>query len=115
MIKVYGIPNCDTIKKTKDWLNKKSISFEFYDYKKEGISTEKLKAWSDKAGWELLLNKRGTTWKELPAAQQAKVTDAKTAIEVMRENPSMIKRPVIETKNGILVGFDEEQFKKQLK
>ena len=112
---VYGIKNCDTVKKAIDWLKKKNIAFEFHDYKTQGISEEKLKEWTKQVSWEILLNKRGTTWKKLDAAVQEKTNNEKAAIAVMRENTSIIKRPVIE-KNGkvIAVGFDEKEYSKKI-
>jgi arsenate reductase len=115
MITVYGIPNCDTIKKTRDWLDEHKIKFAFHDYKKSGISKEKLSAWSKKVGWEILLNKKSSTWRSLSTEEQQKVTSETTAIKVMMENNSIIKRPVIESGDVILVGYNEEQFIKHLK
>jgi arsenate reductase len=113
---VYGIPNCDTIKKTKDWLTKHKINFEFHDYKKEGISKAKLETWSKQVGWEILLNKKSSTWRGLSSTEQGKITGQPAAIKLMMENTSIIKRPVIELTNGtIVVGYDEEKFIKQLK
>ena len=115
MITVYGIPNCDTIKKTRDWLDEHKIEYTFHDYKKSGISKEKLSAWSKKVGWEILLNKKSSTWRNLSPDEQKKVTSEITAIKVMMENNSIIKRPVIENGDVILVGYNEEQFIKHLK
>ncbi len=112
-ITVYGIPNCDTIRKTLDWYKKKNIRVEFYDYKKYGIKKEKLAAWCKEVGWELLLNKKSTTWRSLPPAEQQLVTNEKIAIQLMIEYPSIIKRPVIEMNNKIMVGFNETYFTKQ--
>ncbi|MBX9851034.1 MAG: ArsC family reductase [Cytophagaceae bacterium] len=112
---IYGIKNCDTVKKATDWLKKKNIAFEFHDYKTQGISEEKLKEWTKQVSWEILLNKRGTTWKKLSAAVQGKTNNEKAAVAVMRENTSIIKRPVIE-KNGkiIAVGFDEKEYSNKI-
>lgn len=114
-MKVYGIPNCNTVKKAIDWLKSNADDFEFYDYKKKGISEEKLREWSKEVGWEKLINKKGTTWRTLPAEQQQKVTNEKSAIELMIEKPSVIKRPVIEKDGKLIVGFDEEEYKNGLK
>lgn len=113
MIIVYGIPNCDTIKKTIKWLEAHKQTFVFHDYRKEGISREMLKDWSRQVGWEILLNKRSTTWKELDAAVQATATNETNAIRVMQQHPTLIKRPVI-TKNGkvVAVGFNESEMSK---
>jgi Spx/MgsR family transcriptional regulator len=112
---VYGIPNCDTIKKTLDFLKKNTIPFEFHDYKKSGISKEKLNAWCKQAGWEILLNKKSSTWRGLSIAVQQKITDQTSAIKIMMENNSIIKRPVIEKGKILLVGFIETEIIKLLK
>lgn len=113
---VYGIKNCDTVKKSLSWLTAHKMMFEFHDYKTQNITESKLKAWSAQVGWEVLLNKKGTTWRKLDEKTQASVTNEKAAIAVMLENTSIIKRPVIEKGNKILaVGFDEEVYKKQMK
>ncbi len=112
-ITVYGIPNCDTIKKTLDWYRKKNIPVDFYDYKKYGVRKEKLLQWIKEVGWELLLNKKSTTWRSLSLADQQKVTNEKVAMQLMIEFPSIIKRPVIEMNNKIMVGFNETYFTKQ--
>ncbi len=110
---IYGIKSCDTVKKATTWLDKKKIKYVFHDYKKEGISEAKLKKWSKQVGWELLLNKKGTTWKKLSEEEQAKVTNEKAALAVLKEYTSMIKRPLLEADGQVLaVGFDEEVFKK---
>jgi arsenate reductase len=110
MYKVYGIPNCDMIKKTTSWLQEHKLAFEFHDYRKEGISTEKLADWCKQKGWETIFNKRSTTWKELPASVQNTITNEKEAIKIMAEHTTIIKRPVIE-KNGklVAVGFTDVQ------
>jgi len=104
---VYGIPNCNTVKKAQDWLKANKIAYEFHDFKKQGISEAKLKAWSEQVGWQQLVNKKGTTWKLLDSSIQETVTTEKVAIALMQEKTSVIKRPVLETENGILLGFDE--------
>ena len=106
-ITVYGIPNCDTIKKTLDWFKKHKVTVVFHDYKKEGISKEKLTAWCKQVGWEVLLNKKSTTWRELAADEQAAVTTTAAAIKLMQQQTRIIKRPVIEFEKKLLVGFDE--------
>ncbi len=115
MIIVYGISNCDTIKKTFDWLKKNKIEYQFHDYKKTGISKEKLVDWSKKVGWQILLNKNSTTWKNLSQPEQQAATTENAAIKIMMKNNSVIKRPVIETGDVILVGFNDNEFIKQLK
>jgi arsenate reductase (glutaredoxin) len=112
MLKIYGISNCDTMKKAMAWLTKNKLAFEFVDYKKEGAAKAKLEAWCNSAGWETLLNKRSTTWRELPLAEQEKTTTQAAAIKLMMEHTSIIKRPVLEHKGGLLVGFSEAAYSK---
>lgn len=115
MLQVYGIKNCNTVKKALTWLEDNQISFQFHDFKKEGISDEKLKEWEKSVDWQALVNKKGTTWKKLTAVEQAAVVDAASAHQVLKEHTSMIKRPVIEHDAGVLLGFDEEAYSKALK
>lgn len=112
---VYGIPNCDTTKKALALLKKNKIDFTFHDYKQQGITPKKLKAWCEKMGWETILNKRSTTWRELDEAEQQKITDQPAAIKMMMKNNSIIKRPVIEINGNLLIGFNETEITKQLK
>jgi len=112
MITIYGILNCDTIKKTLDWFKANNLEVSFHNYKKQGIEAEKLAAWCKVVGWQLLLNKKGTTWRALSPEAQLAIVDENTAIEFMRQNTSSIKRPVIEFGKKVLVGFDEEILKK---
>ena len=108
MYTVYGIPNCNTVKKALDWLNAHKVAYEFHDYKKKGITAEQLAEWVSQKGREALVNKKGTTWRQLDEATQASVNDDKAAIELMQEKTSVIKRPLI-TKKGkvVALGFDE--------
>jgi Spx/MgsR family transcriptional regulator len=113
---LYGIKNCNTVKSAIEWLNKNKVSFDFHDYKKLGITELKLKAWCKQVGWESLVNKRGTTWRQLSEAEQKKVVDEKSAIALMFEKTSVIKRPLIEDSGKVfLLGFDEAEYKKALK
>jgi len=112
-ITVYGISNCDIIKKTLDWYKKKNIPVGFHDYKKEGIDKEKLVQWSREVGWESLLNKKSTTWRSLAPELQQKITNEKAAIQLMTEYTSIIKRPVVEVQGKIIVGFNNTYFTKQ--
>ena len=112
-ITVYGIPNCDTIKKTLAWYKSKNIRVDFYDYKKYGVKKEKLEEWCRQVGWQVLLNKKSTTWRSLPPAEQQLVINEKIAIKLMMEYPSIIKRPVIEMNDKVMVGFNESYFTKQ--
>ncbi len=105
---VYGIPNCDTLKKATAWMQKNKIPFQFYDYKKQGISKEKLIQWCGQVGWEIILNKKGTTWRKLTPEQQATIKTEKNAIKFLLENTSAIKRPLVEKDEKVLVvGFEE--------
>jgi arsenate reductase len=103
-VTVYGIPNCDTVKKARNWLDAAGVAFAFHDYKKAGADAGKLAAWCESAGWETVLNRAGTTFKKLPDADKADMTQAK-AIALMLAQPSMVKRPVVEHPGGLLVGF----------
>ena len=112
-IHLYGIPNCDTVKKARRWLDAQGIGYDFHDYKKEGADAGKLAAWSDAVGWEVLLNKRGTTFRKLPEADKSDI-DRDKAIALMLQHPSLIKRPVVDHEGGILVGFVEDEWKAAL-
>jgi Spx/MgsR family transcriptional regulator len=111
---IYGIKNCDTMKKARAWLDKKGVAYDFHDYKTKGIERAKLEGWAKKAGWETLLNRAGTTFKKLPDKDKESVTEKK-AIALMLAQPSMIKRPVLELPGGrLLVGFKPEQYERAL-
>ena len=109
MIIVYGIPNCDTVKKARAWLAAQGLAHQFYDFKKHGVPAGRLANWSQSVGWEKLLNRQGTTWRKLDAAMQTAVVDCASAQALMLANPSIIKRPVVEWPGSgeqIIVGFD---------
>jgi arsenate reductase len=112
---VYGIKNCDTVKKATDWLKKNKIDFEFHDYKTQGITSDKLKEWCKQTGWERLVNKKGTTFRQLDEKTKNSIINEAAAISLMTEKTSVIKRPVIE-KNGkfLLLGFDLKEYEKLL-
>ncbi len=111
-ITLYGIKNCDTMKKARAWLDRAGVDYTFHDYKSAGIEKEKLETWTKKTGWETLLNKAGTTFKKLPDKDKAGLTEAR-AIKLMLAQPSMIKRPVLELGGGkLLVGFKPEAYEK---
>jgi arsenate reductase (glutaredoxin) len=113
---VYGIKNCDTVKKSLALLDEAGAKYTFHDYKTKGIDGAKLKEWVKQVGWEALVNRKGMTWRQLDEAVKEKVTSASSAISLMREKTSVIKRPLIEMDGKILaVGFDEENFRKLLK
>jgi arsenate reductase len=113
-ITIYGIKNCDTMKKARAWLDGHRIAYDFHDYKTAGIEKSKLKQWSDELGWEMLLNRAGTTFKKLPEADKEGLTEAK-AIALMLAQPSMIKRPVLDLGAKRLVGFKPDIYAKELK
>lgn len=101
---LYGIPNCDTVKKARAWLDAKGVAYTFHDYKKAGVPAAHLDRWMKDAGWEKVLNRAGTTFKKLPPDVKETV-DAEAARKLMLEQPSLIKRPIVEHKGGLLVGF----------
>jgi Spx/MgsR family transcriptional regulator len=108
-IQFYGIPNCDTVKKARTWLEANGIAYAFHDYNKEGADRAKLEQWVAAKGWEVLLNRAGTTFRKLPDADKRGI-DANKAIALMVEQPSLIKRPVVEHPGGLLVGFKEAEW-----
>jgi arsenate reductase len=113
-ITIYGIKNCDTMKKARAFLDKKGVAYDFHDYKTKGIERAKLEGWAKKTGWEKLLNRAGTTFRKLPDKNKDGVTEKK-AIALMLAQPSMIKRPVLELPGGkVLVGFKPEEYKAAL-
>ena len=112
-VDLYGIPNCDTVKKARAWLERHDVDYSFHDYKKEGADPAKLSAWSDAAGWETLLNRRGTTFRALSDADKADIDRAK-AIRLMQAHPSLIKRPVVEHAGSVLLGFEASEWARVL-
>jgi len=113
-VTIYGIKNCDTMKKPRAFLDKKGIAYDFHDYKTAGIERAKLEGWAKKAGWETLLNRAGTTFRKLPDKEKEDITEKK-AIALMLAQPSMIKRPVLELGGGkLLVGFKPEEYGKTI-
>ncbi len=111
MIIVYGIPNCDTVKKARTWLDDQGLAYQFHDYKKQGVPADQLPHWLQTLGWEKVLNRAGTTWRKLDEATQAGVTDAASAAALMQAQPSVIKRPLVAWPDGRLtVGFSPELF-----
>jgi len=105
-ITVHGIPNCDTVKKARAWLAGRGIAYRFHDFKKDGLVPEKVDRWIASAGWEPLVNRKGTTWRKLDGATHEAVVDAASARELMLRNVSVIKRPVVEWGDTLTVGFD---------
>lgn len=106
-MKLYGIPNCDTVKKARAWLAGNGIALPFHDFKKQGVSKELLEPWLKQVGWEKLVNRQGTTWRQLPEEARAAISDETSALCLMLEKPSVIKRPVLEKDGQIILGFDE--------
>ncbi len=114
MIKVYGIKNCDTMKKAFAWLEANGVAYEFIDYKKAGVAESHLPDWNRRAGWEKLLNTRGLMWKKLSDEERSAVDEAK-ALKLMAQYPSLIKRPVLDAGEQLLVGFTPDNYSEQLK
>ncbi len=115
MITLYGIPNCDTVKKARTWLTDHGVDYAFHDFKKQGVPTALLPGWIESAGLDTLINRRGPTWRKLDAAVQASVVDDASAVAVMLENSSVIKRPVVVWSDGVVtVGFSEAAFAARL-
>jgi len=109
-VTIYGIKNCDTMKKARAWLDKRGVDYAFHDYKAAGIERSQLERWVKKVGWETLLNRAGTTFRKLPDKEKDGITQAK-ALALMLKQPSMIKPPVLEASGGkLLVGFKPEQY-----
>jgi len=110
MAHLYGIPNCDTMKKARKWLDRKGVAYEFHDYKKLGIDEKTLRGWVKQVGWEVLLNRRGMMWRKVPDEVKAAIDEA-SAIRLMLETPSIIKRPVLDTGKSLHVGFSDETYR----
>jgi arsenate reductase (glutaredoxin) len=113
-ITIYGIKNCDTMKKARAWLDGHGVAYDFHDYKTAGIAKDKLKQWSDEVGWDMLLNRAGTTFKKLPDTDKEGLNERK-ALALMAAQPSMIKRPVLDLGGKLLVGFKEDVYAKEVK
>jgi Spx/MgsR family transcriptional regulator len=112
-VTIYGIKNCDTMKKARAWLDGHGVAYAFHDYKADGIAREVLQGWARAVGWETLLNRAGTTFHKLPEAAKAGLT-APTAIALMRDQPAMIKRPVLEVDGALIVGFKPDTYAQKL-
>ena len=109
MLTLYGISNCDTMKKARQWLTDRGIEYRFHDYKKDGLERPMLEGWVDELGWEALLNRRGMMWRKLDPARKAEL-DRDSAIEIMLETPSIIKRPLLDTGKARHLGFSDSQY-----
>lgn len=115
MTTLYGIPNCDTVKKARAWLTEHGVEHSFHDFKKQGVPEAALDRWLAAAGWDTVINRKGTTWRQLDEATRAGVTDAASARAVALANPSVIKRPVVQWAGGdITVGFDSTAWQQRL-
>jgi len=116
---LYGIPNCDQVKKARSWIGGCGLEFEFHDFRKAGVSPELIQSWLKYVDSAVLINRKGTTWRKLSAQEQSKVIDDQSAIACMVENPSVIKRPVLVIQTGqnaeIIVGFSEENYRRLLR
>ena len=110
MTTLYGIPNCDTVKRARAWLDEHGVAYAFHDFKNQGVPEAELDQWLQKPGWEALVNRRGATWRKLDEATQNSVVDAASARAVLLANPSLIKRPVVNwgAKTGVTTGFDAQ-------
>jgi arsenate reductase len=113
-ITIYGIKNCDTMKKARSWLDSHGIAYDFHDYKTAGVAKDTLKQWSDEVGWDTLLNRAGTTFRQLPDADKEGLNEKK-ALALMLAQPSMIKRPVLDLGKKRLVGFKPDVYAKEVK
>ena len=112
---VYGIPNFGSVQKARTWLDMHGLAYEFHDFKKAGLSKDLIADWLKVVSWEVLVNKKGTIWRGLPDATKASVTTAASATQLMLENPSVIKRPVLCHGKNVLVGFDASLYEEQLR
>lgn len=109
---VYGIKNCDTMKKAFAWLDEHEVGYEFHDYRKAGVPPGRLQVWAKQVGWEKLANTRGPTWRNIPDAKKAGLNEAR-ALALLEENSSAIKRPIVELDGGLLLGFDAEEYRRR--
>ena len=109
MVKIFGIPNCDTMKKARSWLAEHGVEYAFHDYKKAGIDEATLRGWIARVGWETLLNRRGTMWRKVPQAVKDSI-DEPSAVRLMLDTPSIIKRPVLDVDGDIHVGFKADEY-----
>lgn len=110
-MKLYGIPNCSTVKKARNWITEHGQDVPFHDFKKDGLDRTVLERWTGLVRWQDLVNRKGTTWRQLGEAEKAAVNGEHGAIELMLKKPSVIKRPVLESEDRILVGFDEQHYR----
>jgi arsenate reductase len=111
MTTLYGIPNCDTVRKARRWLDTHGVDYRFHDFRKDGLTRKQLQDWEGRLGWETLLNRRGTTWRQLPQAMRDSV-DRNTALRIMLEHPASIRRPVLEHAETLQLGFCDDAYRK---
>jgi arsenate reductase len=109
-VRIYGIRNCDTVKEARAWLEGNGVEIEFHDYKTAGLTRERITSWLERTSWETLLNRRGQTWRNLPDAKRTAIKDTASAVALMLERPTVIKRPVLEYGEKLLVGFDAGRY-----
>lgn len=109
-MKVYGISNCDTVKKARAWLDAHHVAYEFHDYKKHGVDEKLLRAWLKKTSWETLVNRQGQTWRKLSETEKAQIQNAASALRLMLDKPSIIKRPALEVDGKLILGFDPTHY-----
>lgn len=109
-VKLYGISNCDTVRKARTWLTEQGADFTFHDFRKDGLDEQKLRDWGTRHGWEKLVNRQGLTWKKLDEATRSRVSDLDSAVELMRAKPTVIKRPILEVGDQSHVGFDPDAY-----
>lgn len=111
MLTLYGIKNCDTVKKARRWLEDRDVEYQFHDFRQDGLNKEQLCGWIDQLGWEVIVNKRSTTWRNLSGKDKELTTNSQ-AIKLLLANPTLIKRPVVQNNKLLLVGFNETEFEK---
>lgn len=109
-VTLYGIPNCDTVKKARTWLDRNGVAYTFHDFKKAGLTPAHVDGWLKQVEWDVLVNRKGTTWRALPDERKAAVADASSAAALMLESPSVIKRPVLEYNGQTHVGFSDANY-----
>ena len=114
MIKLYGIQQCDTVKKARKWLDQQGIAYQFHDFRTDGLTVSMLEEFVEQASWETLLNQRSTSWRQLSGEQKSELSQSK-AVSLMLETPTLIKRPVLQSDNGLMVGFSAENYEKLLR
>jgi len=111
MLTLYGIKNCDTVKKARRWLEDHGVGYQFHDFRQDGLDKKQLSGWIEQLGWEVIINKRSTTWRNLSDKDKELITNSQ-AVKLLLANPTLIKRPVVQSNKLLLVGFNETEFKK---